>query len=108
MKTLKKNYEFRRVLNKGKIIGGEYIRAYLKPNKKQENIIGIAIQTKFGNAVKRNFVKRLIRENYRQIEEKTDKGYDIVFLCKNKETLENITFDKVKKDMQKIFKLREE
>ena len=107
MKTLKKNYEFRNVLSKGKIFTGKYIKIYIKPNKKQENVIGIAIQTKFGNAVRRNFFKRLIRENYRLIEQRINKGYDIVFLCNNKNALEKIKFEYIKNDMEKIFNLRD-
>lgn len=104
MKTLKKNYEFKNVLTRGKPFFGEYIKIYIKPNKKKENYIGIAVQTKFGNAVKRNRIKRKIRESYRNIEKEIFQGNDIVILCKNKETLEKVTFEDIKKDMINILK----
>ena len=63
--TLKKNYEFKNVLDKGKFYRGKYITMYISKNKKEKNVIGIAISKKLGKAVKRNRLKRLIRESYR-------------------------------------------
>ena len=68
--TLKKNYEFRYVLSKGQYYRGKCLTIYIKKNKLNKNIIGIAINTKMGKAVKRNAVKRLIRENYRLLKDK--------------------------------------
>ena len=65
IKTLKKNYEFQNVLSKGKFYVGKQITIYISTNKLDENVIGIAVSTKACNAVKRNHIKRLIRENYR-------------------------------------------
>ena len=65
IKTLKKNYEFKNVLSKGKFYVGKYVTIYIKDNKKNENYIGIAVSTKIGKAVTRNKIKRLIRESYR-------------------------------------------
>ena len=65
IKTLKKNYEFKNVLSKGKFFVGKYVTIYIKNNKKNENYVGIAVGTKVAKAVKRNKIKRLIRESYR-------------------------------------------
>lgn len=66
--TLKKNYEFKNVLSRGKYFSGNYIDIYIKKNRKNLNFIGIAVGVKLAKAVKRNRIKRLIRENYRLIE----------------------------------------
>lgn len=110
MKILKKNYEFKKTLNSRKRITGEYIKSYLKPNNKNENALGVAVQTRFGTAVQRNKMKRLVKENYRILEKsiKIKKGYDIVILCNSKEKMLTATFDNIKKDMVKILKLEEE
>ena len=64
-KTLRKNYEFKNVLTKGKMYAGKQILIYISKNKLNENLIGIAISSKLCNAVKRNNIKRKIKENYR-------------------------------------------
>ena len=102
--TLKKNYEFRYVLSKGKYYCGRYITIYIKENKLNKNNIGIAINTKLGKAVKRNRTKRLIRENYKLFKKELLLGNDIVFLWNKNVSLDNADFYKIKSDMTNIFK----
>ena len=104
-KMLKKNYEFKNVFVKGKYISGEYIEAVIKKNKTTENLnfLGIAISVKIAKAVKRNHIKRLIREVYRLNENRIKTGYSIVFLWKKKQNIINANFENVKKDMENIF-----
>ena len=104
MKTLKKNYEFQNVLSKGKFYVGRQITIYITKNKSHENIIGIAISTKACNAVKRNHIKRLIRENYRLIKNDLKVGHNIVFLWNRKEEVEEANFYIIKNDMLKLLK----
>ena len=104
-KMLKKNYEFKNVFVKGKYISGEYIEAVIKKNNTTENLnfLGIAISVKIAKAVKRNHIKRLIREVYRLNENRIKTGYSIVFLWKKKQNIINANFENVKKDMENIF-----
>lgn len=108
MKTLKKNYEFKKTLSKGAVARGTYIDLYYLPNKKEENVIGIAIQKKLGKSVKRNRVKRIIRENYRLIESSIPKGFDLVFVWRKNNPLEKVTFFAVQEDLQEIFQKLQE
>lgn len=101
--TLKKNYEFKNVFTKGKYYSGKFIEIFYIKNNKKINNIGIAISSKITNAVGRNKIKRLIRENYRLIEEKIDLGYNIVFLWKKKQDITNANFQNIKNDMNNIF-----
>ena len=103
-KMLKKNYEFKNVLSKGNYYSGFCIEAFIKKNNlKNENLLGIAIGTKIAKATKRNHIKRLIRENYKSLEDNINTGYSIVFLWKKKIDIKNANYKNIKKDMNKIF-----
>lgn len=101
-KMMKKNYEFRNVLSRGKYYSGRYIEAFVKENQKI-NLLGIAIGVKIAKAVKRNHIKRLIRENYYFYEESIKTGYQIVFLWRKKAQVEKATYENIKRDMKNIF-----
>ncbi|MBE5806119.1 MAG: ribonuclease P protein component [Clostridiales bacterium] len=101
--TLKKNYEFRNVLSKGKFYCGKYITVYIKQNNIKKNVIGIAVNTKVGKAVKRNKIKRLIRENYRLIKNNIFEGNNIVFLWNKNAKINDVNFFEIKKDFLNIF-----
>ena len=103
--TLKKKYEFTKVLDKGKYYIKNQIIVYIKPNNKNKNYIGIAISKHLCHAVKRNRLKRLIRENYRIINNQFNlkEGFDIVFLWNKKTNIEEANFNIIKKDMMDCF-----
>ncbi len=104
-KMMKKNYEFKNILSKGNYYTGKYIEAFVKKGNKEEiNFLGIAISVKVAKAVKRNHIKRLIRENYNFFENQIKTGYQIVFLWKKKVEIEEATFFNIQKDMENIFK----
>ena len=100
---LKKNYEFKKVLSKGKYYSGKNIEAFIQKNWKNNNFLGIAISTKTGKAVMRNHIKRLIRENYYSLENQIISGYNIVFLWKKKADVKNANFHVIEADMNYIF-----
>ena len=72
--------------------------------KKYINFLGIAISSKLGKAVKRNYIKRIIREVYRNTEEQIKTGNTIVFLWKKNAEIKQACYENVKKDIEKIFK----
>ena len=101
---LKKNYEFKKILTKGKYYSGTYLDVFVIKNTSNINHMGIAIGVKIGKATKRNRIKRLIYENYRLLEEKLETGYYIVFLWKKKRDIKDATFSNIKHDMIFILK----
>ena len=102
-KMLKKNYEFQKVFAKKNYYGGKYIEMFVIDNKQNMNYLGIAISKKIANSVQRNKIKRLIRENYRQIEDKIIEGKTYVILWKKKAKIEEANYYNIKKDINKIF-----
>ena len=102
-KMLKKNYEFKKILSKGTYYSGKNIEVFIKKKNINLNYLGLAISVKTAKAVRRNKIKRLIRENYRLIEDNIGEGYCIIFLWKKKADVKNATFDNIKKDMIDIF-----
>lgn len=100
---LKKNYEFKAVLKKGKFFKEKEIEIFILKNNKKRNFLGIAIGTKNGKAFQRNRAKRIIRECYTRLENQLLEGYSIVILMNKKYYIEDITFFEVLKEMQKIF-----
>ena len=100
---LKKNYEFNNTFKRGKYFSGDLIEIFYLKNNKKNNYFGIAISSKLCKAVKRNRIKRVIREAYRNIEENIDIGNTLVFLWKKKEPIENCCYENVIEDMKKIF-----
>lgn len=101
--TLKKNYEFKNVLNNGKFYRGKYVTIYINKNKEEKNKIGIAISKKLGKANKRNRLKRLIRESYRLQKNNLKKGYNIIFIWNKHANILNNTYKDVSEDIIKLF-----
>ena len=100
---LKKNYEFKNVLTKGKFYRGKEIEIFIIKNNKKRNFLGIAIGTKNGKAFQRNKAKRLIRESYTKLENSIKDENSIVILMNKKFPIKDMKFSEVLEDMQKIF-----
>ena len=104
IETLKKNYEFKNVLNKGKFYKGKFVTIYVNENKDEINKIGIAISKKLGKANKRNRIKRLIRESYRLQKDNLKKGNNIIFIWNKQADILNNTYTNVSEDIIKLLK----
>ena len=102
-KMLKKNYEFKQVFAKKNYYSGKYLEMFVIDNEKNENYLGIAVSKKSANSVKRNKIKRLIRENYRQIESRIINGKSFVILWKKASKIEDIDYYNIKEDIEILF-----
>lgn len=99
---IKKNYEFARVYKKGRFFVGKYIVLYVLKNNLSINRIGITVSKKFGKSVKRNRIKRLIRENYRAFEKYIRLGNDCVFVARSNDIMPG--YIEIKKEMKFLMK----
>ncbi len=82
--SLKQNHEFRRLYNKGKSAVCPYFAVYCRRTGQPRSRLGITTGVKLGNAVKRNFVRRRIRELYRTNEHRFLPGFDIVVVARTR------------------------
>jgi len=80
--SLAKNYEFKRLYNKGKSAASKCVIVYSLRNGKSENRLGITVSTKLGGAVRRNRIRRRLKEIYRLSEHTLHTGYDIVIVAR--------------------------
>ena len=101
---IKKNYEFKSLFSKGKFYYGENIHFYIKTTQTSKNKFGIAISGKQGKAVHRNRIKRLIRENYKEIEKEIQQGTQILIVVNRKKDLKAITFYEIQEDFYRTLK----
>ena len=82
--TIKSNCDFRRTYGKGKVFQAPALVSYVLKNRAGICRIGITTSKKIGNAVERNRSRRVIRAAYREIEEKINGNYDIVFVARSR------------------------
>ena len=76
---LRKGWEFERVYSGGNRLHGDGFTLICKPNFSNESRLGISVHRKIRGAVKRNRIKRIIRESFRLYREQYPHSMDIVF-----------------------------
>jgi ribonuclease P protein component len=99
---LKKNHEFKRLYNRGKSAASQCAVVYCRRNGKYENRLGIAVSTKLGCAVKRNRIRRRLKEVYRLNEKKLFTGYDIVLVARMRSLF--IRFNELESSVISLFR----
>ena len=83
---------------------GEFIHFYIKETNKTLNKLGIAVSKKEGNAVKRNRIKRLIRENYKNFEDKIKLGTNILIVINKEKDIKEISFKDIEENFYRTLK----
>ncbi len=96
--SLNKNKDFTKIYKKGKFSSGKYLTIYLQHSKKDINRIGITAARKVGKSVKRNRLRRLVKENYRLFEDYIFLGNDFIFMIRQNDILPS--FWDIKKEMK--------
>ena len=98
IKTLKLNYEFKNVFDKGHYSLGSQVITHYRKNKLGHNRLGIGVSTKLAKAVKRNRVKRVIRNCYQKINKEYNHnidglGYDFVFIWNKNSNINELSYN---------------
>lgn len=77
---LRKNKNFQTIYKVGKSYANREIVLYVLSSKTGERRVGFAAGKRLGNAVKRNRVKRLLREAYRLNQHRLRAGVDLIIM----------------------------
>lgn len=95
--SLKLNRDFRKIYRRGNSFAGGYIVIYAMKNGRNDKRLGLTVGKSFGKAVKRNRIKRLMRESYRMLEPSLPDGYDFILVARNRALDKDLW--QIKKDM---------
>ena len=74
--------DFERAYRVGKRVRLPYLTVVLAPNELGLRRLGLSVSRKVGKAVKRNRIKRVLREIFRRHKELFPKGHDVIFIPK--------------------------
>ena len=90
---------------KGKWANASLINVYIDRNQLNKNYVGIAVGKKVSkSSVKRNRIKRLMREAYRLNEHNIERGFNIVIIWKTSCGFELANFRDIQRDLIYSFK----
>ncbi len=99
---LRKNSEFQRVYKQGKSFANKILVVYvLRHPRDLERKVGFTVSKKYGNAVNRNRIKRLLKEAYRLNQNQLQDGIDLIFIPRQR--IVGLQFKEIEKGMIKLF-----
>lgn len=101
--TLRRRAEFQRAYRQGKSEAGKYVVVYAVPNGLSETRAGYPVGRKYGGAVQRNRIRRLLRESLRLSSRAPRSGYDLVLVPRGSMALERPHCDLVLADLEAVF-----
>ena len=82
--SLKENHIFRRLYRRGESSVDGFLVLYCRKNGTNQNRLGLTVSGKMGCAVRRNRVRRRLREIYRLHEEQFVPGMDLVVVTRTR------------------------
>ncbi len=94
---LKFNYEFTRVYRRGKYLSERHVVLHYLNRAAKINRVGVTTSKNIGGSVRRNRMRRLLRESYRLNEPYMKKGYDIILLGRG--GAPDLTFSEVSREV---------
>ena len=100
--SLRRTSEFRRAFHEGKSAAGKYVVVHAVPNGLEIARVGFPVGKKMGGAVKRNRIKRLLREAVRLSGAMPNQGYDLVIVPRRRMTNPDLRCAEVVTDLDRV------
>lgn len=101
---VKKNEDFQEVFKKGTSLANRQFVVYSLRRPGQAHFrIGLSVSKKLGNAVKRNQIKRYIRQAFLELEDSLKNEYDYVIIARKPAS--DMNFFEVKNSLIHVLKL---
>ena len=99
--SLRRTSEFRRAFREGRSAAGKYVVVHAVPNGLEMVRVGFPVGRKMGGAVRRNRIKRLLREAVRLSEAMPHRGYDFVIVPRRRMTTPDLRCEDVLIDLNR-------
>lgn len=97
---VRKNQDFKRVLNQRKSLGNKYLVIYYKENIINLNRYGISVSKKVGNAVTRNKIKRQIKNIIDKNQNLFKKNQDYIIIVKK--AILDLKYNEIEESIKKL------
>ena len=94
---LRKNVDFQRVRRQGRSVSNRLMVLIVLPNKLNHSRFGFAVSKRIGKAVKRNKIKRQMREAARLLQEQIQEGWDLLFIARL--SIREITYQQIEQSV---------
>ena len=99
---IKKNDEFQAVFKKGKSTANRQFVVYVMKKTDQKHFrIGLSVSKKIGNAVKRNEIKRYVRQFFLEVKDQVQQGNDYIIIARKPAA--EMDFHEIKKSLLHVF-----
>jgi ribonuclease P protein component len=101
---IRRRADFHRILKEGEKFDSPYFQISISPNRLPQRRLGLTVGKNIGSAVRRNRVKRMIRDFFRLNKEALPGSSDVV--VKAKPGAARLNFRQVSEELKGLFKER--